>query len=62
MTTDGGDRLLTPREVAAIFRVHPKTIQRWTELGLLTAVQVNPSGWRRYRESQVRELLDAKDN
>lgn len=56
------DRLMTPAEVASIFRVNPKTVERWANAGLLTAVRPNPNGWRRYKESQVRNLLDMQDN
>ena len=30
---DTGDRLLTPGEVAALFRVDPKTVTRWAAAG-----------------------------
>lgn len=56
------DRLMTPAEVAALFRVNSKTVARWADAGLLDAVQPNPKGWRRYRESQVRNLLAGGDN
>lgn len=62
MTTPPDDRLLTSREVADIFRVRTKTVNRWAEMGLLTVVRAHPRAQRRYRESQVRELLGAKDN
>src|SRR5579872_267777 len=31
--------LLTPREVAAMFRVDPKTVTRWANAGKLTSVR-----------------------
>ena len=33
------DRLLTPREVAAMFRVDPKTVTRWAQAGKLQYVR-----------------------
>lgn len=50
------DRLLTPGEVAVLFRVDPKTVTRWAEAGRLPCLKT-PGGHRRFRESHVRELL-----
>ena len=47
---------MTPAEVAALFRVDPKTVTRWADAGKLTAVRTL-GGHRRYRESEVRNLL-----
>jgi excisionase family DNA binding protein len=51
-----GDSLLTPAEVAALFRVDVKTVNRWAQAGLLGSMRT-PGGHRRYRESVVRALL-----
>lgn len=48
--------LLTPAEVAALFRVDPKTVTRWAKAGKLSSIRTL-GGHRRYRESEVRELL-----
>jgi len=48
--------LLTPAEVAALFRVDPKTVTRCAQVGKLTSIRTL-GGHRRYRESEVRELL-----
>ncbi len=50
------DSLLTPAEVAEMFRVHPKTVTRWAVAGKLTAVRTL-GGHRRYRADEVRQLL-----
>ena len=55
---DRGEVLLTPSEVAAMFRVDPKTVTRWAKLGKLSCVRTL-GGHRRYLESEVRELLRA---
>jgi excisionase family DNA binding protein len=54
---DDGDRLLTSGEVAVLFRVDPKTVSRWAAGGRIGSVRT-PGGHRRYRESEVRRLLD----
>ena len=50
------DRLLTPREVAAMFRVDPKTVTRWAQAGKLASVRTL-GGHRRYRAADVEGLL-----
>lgn len=50
------DALLTPAEVAAMFRVDPKTVTRWAKAGKLTSIRTL-GGHRRYRESEVRKIL-----
>jgi len=50
------DRLLTPGEVAALFRVDPKTVTRWASAGRINSIRT-PGGHRRFRESEVRALL-----
>ena len=51
------DGLLTPGEVAALFRVDPKTVTRWAKAGKLNAIRTL-GGHRRFRESEVRAHLD----
>jgi excisionase family DNA binding protein len=50
------DELLTPAEVAALFRVDPKTVTRWAKAGKLTSIRTL-GGHRRYRAVEVRSLL-----
>jgi excisionase family DNA binding protein len=49
--------LLTPREVAAMFGVDPKTVTRWAKAGKLTSIRTL-GGHRRFRKSEVDELRD----
>jgi excisionase family DNA binding protein len=51
------ERLLTPAEVAALFRVDPKTVTRWAKAGKLSSIRTL-GGHRRYWEAEVRRLLD----
>jgi excisionase family DNA binding protein len=55
-----GERLLTPGEVAALFRVDPKTVTRWAAAGRISSIRT-PGGHRRFRESEVRALLATDD-
>lgn len=49
--------LLTVSEVADLFGVSAKTVSRWAREGRISSVRTL-GGHRRFRESQVRELLD----
>ena len=51
------DELLTPSEVAKLFRVDPKTVTRWAKSGKLSSIRTL-GGHRRYRATEVRQLLD----
>jgi excisionase family DNA binding protein len=53
--------LLTPAEVAKLFRVDPKTVTRWAKAGKLTAIRTL-GGHRRYRKTEVQSLLSASLN
>ena len=55
--SDAAEALLTPSEVAALFRVNPKTVTRWARAGKLTAIRTL-GGHRRFRASEIRHFLD----
>ena len=49
-------RLLSPGEVATLFRVDPKTVSRWANAGKITTVRTL-GGHRRFVETEIRGLL-----
>ena len=51
------NELLTPAEVAAMFRVNPKTVTRWARAGQLSVVRTL-GGHRRFRASEIRRSLE----
>lgn len=53
---DEPEELLTPSEVAAMFRVNPKTVTRWHRTGKISAIRTL-GGHRRFRASEIRRLL-----
>ena len=53
--------LLTPSEVASLFRVDPKTVTRWAKAGKLTSIRTL-GGHRRYKESEVKALISLISN
>jgi len=57
VATDIHEQLLTPGEVARMFRVDPKTVTRWAASGRIGSIRT-PGGHRRFRELEVNALLD----
>ena len=55
--TQNEQKLLTPAEVASMFRVDPKTVTRWAKAGKLSSIRTL-GGHRRYWEAEVRQLLE----
>ena len=56
LSANNQEKLLTPAEVASLFRVDPKTVTRWAKAGKLTSIRTL-GGHRRYKESEVKALL-----
>lgn len=52
------ENLLTPGQVATLFHVDPKTVTRWAHAGRLGSLRT-PGGHRRFRESEVMQLLES---
>ncbi len=53
--------LLTPGEVAAMFRVDPKTVTRWAKAGKLSAIRTL-GGHRRYKSQEILALLKVRSD
>ena len=51
------EALLTPSEVAALFRVNPKTVTRWARAGKLNAIRTL-GGHRRFKASEIRRCFE----
>jgi len=49
--------VLTPAEVATLFRVAPKTVSRWAKAGTLPTAYRTLGGHRRYYEDDVQARL-----
>ena len=48
---------MTPKEVAECFAVDPKTVTRWAREGVIRST-MTPGKHRRFRESDVRRLME----
>jgi len=53
--------LLTPSEVAKLFKVDPKTVTRWSKNGKITCIKT-AGGHRRYRLEEVQKLLNGSQS
>lgn len=51
------DKLLTPAEVAQMYKVDPKTVTRWAKAGRLSCIRT-PGGHRRYSEREVLAMMN----
>ena len=51
------DALLTPSEVAEMFRVNPKTVTRWARAGKISAIRTL-GGHRRFRANEILRYLE----
>jgi excisionase family DNA binding protein len=60
MAVPRNDHLLTTAEVAALFRVDPKTVNHWAKAGKLSSIQTL-GGHRRYRATKIHALFDASE-
>jgi len=56
MSGGEADNLLTPAEVAALFRVDPKTVTRWAKAGKISSIRTL-GGHRRFRKDEIMALL-----
>jgi excisionase family DNA binding protein len=54
------EQLLTPSEVAAMFRVNPKTVTRWARAGKISAIRTL-GGHRRFKASEIKKFLEQVD-
>ena len=52
--------LLTPAEVAVLFRVNPKTVTRWARAGKISAIRTL-GGHRRFRRDEIEAVLRSEE-
>lgn len=58
--TEHESPLMTPAEVAALFRVDPKTVARWANAGKITSIRTL-GGHRRFRRVDVENALKSAE-
>jgi excisionase family DNA binding protein len=45
--------MLTVREVARLFHIHPNTLRRWSNKGRIKAYRITPRGDRRFKREET---------
>jgi excisionase family DNA binding protein len=49
--------MLTVQEVARLLHIHPNTLRRWSNRGLIKAYRITPRGDRRFRREEILAFL-----
>jgi len=49
--------MLTVREVARLFHIHPNTLRRWSNNGRIKAYRITPRGDRRFKREEIAHFL-----
>ena len=56
---ESDEPLLKMKEVARLLRVHPNSLRRWANEGLLKSYRVGVRGDRRFRHEDLLEFLES---
>jgi excisionase family DNA binding protein len=57
VTYDKQDRMLRVSEVAEMLHVHPNTLRRWSEQGIIGAYRLGSRGDRRFSKSAIASFM-----
>jgi excisionase family DNA binding protein len=49
--------MLTVREVARLFHIHPNTLRRWSNDGRIRAYRITSRGDRRFRRDEIARFM-----
>ena len=54
--------MLTVQEVARLLHIHPNTLRRWSNQGVIKAYRIGSRGDRRFRQEDVSTFLAEQHN
>lgn len=58
MVNDGEmEPMLTIREVTRLLHIHPNTLRRWSDRGIIRAFRITRRGDRRFRRKDIARFL-----
>jgi excisionase family DNA binding protein len=57
-----GDQMLTVREVSMLLHIHPNTLRRWADKGIIKSFCITPRGDRRFMSSDIDQFLAEMKN
>ena len=49
--------MLTAGEVAQLLHIHPNTVRRWSDKGIIQAYRISKRGDRRFRRTDIERFL-----
>ena len=55
---NNSDPMLTIGEVAMLLHIHPNTLRRWADKGLIKSFCITPRGDRRFNSQDIDEFLN----
>jgi len=51
------DNMMTVREVSQLLHVHPNTLRRWADKGILESTRITTRGDRRFTSHDIEQFL-----
>ena len=62
-TVNKVELMLSTAEVSRLLHVHPNTLRRWSNNGIIKAYRIGPRGDRRFRQDDIdRFLVQLREN
>jgi excisionase family DNA binding protein len=52
------NNMLTVGEVSTLLHIHPNTLRRWSDKGLIKSYKITPRGDRRFARQDIDEFLE----
>ena len=49
--------MMTVREVTRLLHVHPNTLRRWSDSGIIKSYRITPRGDRRFKKDDIQKYL-----